>query len=109
MHVARALERERLADRGTERHCVGERHIVRHVDQEDAADECQRRDDDRGHEAVLVKGVGLAERERVGLGAALEERDLQCPLADRVVLAHELVEAAVPEQAVPSLVDVNAE
>ena len=108
MHVARALERERLADRGTERHCVGERHIVRHVDQEDAADECQRRDDDRGHEAVLVKGVGLAEREHVCLGAGLEERDLQRPLADPVVRAHELVEAAFPKRAVPVLVDVHA-
>jgi hypothetical protein len=34
---------------------------------------------------------GLAEREHVGLCAGLEERDLQRPLADRVVLAHELV------------------
>jgi hypothetical protein len=87
---------------------TGERHIVRHVDQEEAADECQRRDDDRGHEAVLVKGVGLAERERVRLGAGLVERDLQRPLADGVVLAHELVQPALPEQAVPGLVDVHA-
>ena len=50
----------------------------------------------------------LAERERVGLGAALEERDLQCSLPDRVVLAHELVQPALPEQAVPVLVDVHA-
>jgi hypothetical protein len=38
--VARALERERLADRGTERHCVGERHIVRHVDQRVGGRDC---------------------------------------------------------------------
>ena len=50
----------------------------------------------------------LPERERVRLGAGLEERDLQRPLADRVVLAHELVQAAVLEQAVSVLVDVHA-
>jgi hypothetical protein len=50
----------------------------------------------------------LAERECVGLGAALEEPDLQCPLADRVVLAHELVQPTLQEQAVPVLVDVHA-
>ena len=50
----------------------------------------------------------LPERERVRLGAGLEERDLKRPLADRVVLAHELVEAAVPEQAGAVLVDVDA-
>jgi hypothetical protein len=50
----------------------------------------------------------LAEGERVGLGAGLEERDLQCPLADRVVLAYELVEPALSEQAVPVLGDVHA-
>jgi hypothetical protein len=50
----------------------------------------------------------LAEREHVRLDAGLEERDLQRPLADPVVLAHELVQAAVPEQAVPLLVDVYA-
>ena len=50
----------------------------------------------------------LAEGERVRLGAGLEERDLQRPLADSVVLPHELVEAALPEQAVPVLVHVHA-
>jgi hypothetical protein len=50
----------------------------------------------------------LPESERVGLGAGPEERDLQRPLVNRVVLAHELVEAAVPEQAVSVLVDVHA-
>ena len=50
----------------------------------------------------------LAEREHICLGAGLEERDLQRPLADSVVLTHELVEAAVPEQAVPGPVDVDA-
>jgi hypothetical protein len=33
----------------------------------------------------------LAEREHVRLGAGLEERDLKRPLADRVVLADELI------------------
>ena len=37
-----------------------------------------------------------------------EERDLQGPLTNRVVLADELVQAAVAEQAVPVLVDVHA-
>jgi hypothetical protein len=38
------------------------------------------------------KALDSAEREHVGLGAGLEERDLQRPLADSVVLAHELLE-----------------
>jgi hypothetical protein len=50
--------------------------------------------------------LSLAEREHVRLGAGSEERDLQRPLAHRVVLEHELVQAAVPEHAVPVLVDV---
>lgn len=50
----------------------------------------------------------LPERERIRLGAGLEEHDLKRPLANRVVLSHELVEAALPEQAVPVLVDVHA-
>src|SRR4051794_3208068 len=50
----------------------------------------------------------LPERERVSLGAGLEECDLQRALANRVALAHELVQAAFPEQAVPVLVDVRA-
>lgn len=50
----------------------------------------------------------LPEREYVRLGAGFEERDLQCPLADRVVLAYELVEAAVLEQAGPVVGDVHA-
>ena len=56
----------------------------------------------------LRTGIALAERERVRLGAGLEEGDLQRPLADRVVLAHELVQAAVAEHAVAVLVDVHA-
>ena len=40
--------------------------------------------------------------------AGLEDRDLKRPLADRVVLGHELVRAAVPEHAVSVLVDVHA-
>ena len=50
----------------------------------------------------------LPERERVGLGAGLLECDLQRALANLVTLAHELIEAAVLEQAVPVLVDVPA-
>ena len=63
---------------------------------------------DLNYDPVVGAGHRLPERERVRLGAGLEERDLQRPLADRVVLAHELVQAAVPEQAVPVLVDVHA-
>src|SRR5687767_1890591 len=51
---------------------------------------------------------GLPERERVRLGAWLEEGDLERPLADRVVLAYELVHAAILKEAVFVLVDVNA-
>src|SRR4051794_26156656 len=50
----------------------------------------------------------LAEREHVGLGAGLQERDLKRPLADHVVLAYELVQAAAAEEAVAILVDVLA-
>jgi hypothetical protein len=57
---------------------------------------------------IIVVLMRLAERERVRLGACLEECDLERPLADRVVLAYELVHAAVPEQAVPAVVDVHA-
>jgi hypothetical protein len=60
------------------------------------------------NESHSVHSACLAERERVCLGAGLEERDLQRPLADPVVLSHELVEAALPEQAVPVLVHVHA-
>src|SRR3954447_7335767 len=51
---------------------------------------------------------GLAECERVRLRAGLIERDLERPLADGVVLAHELVHAAVLEQPVAAVVDVDA-
>ena len=39
---------------------------------------------------TFISRANLAECEHVGLGASLEEGDLQRPLADRVVLAHEL-------------------
>ena len=61
-----------------------------------------------GSAAHWHRHLWLPERERVRLGAGLEERDLQRALADRVVLAHELVQPAVPEHAVPVLVDVHA-
>jgi hypothetical protein len=54
------------------------------------------------------RGDALPERERVRLGAGREERDLQRPLAHHVVLAHELVHAAVAEHAIPVFVDVDA-
>src|SRR5512133_2688505 len=43
----------------------------------------------------------LPEREHVRLGAGLQEPDFKGPFAERVVLAHELVQAAVGEHAVP--------
>ena len=58
--------------------------------------------------SAYINELGLAEREHVRLGAGLEERDLQGPFADRTGLAHELVQAAVPEQAVPVVVDIHA-
>src|SRR5829696_6475997 len=57
---------------------------------------------------LVESGIALPERERVGAGAWLDEGDLQRPLEDRVVLAHELVEAALPKHAVAVLVDVDA-
>ena len=59
--------------------------------------------------AVLCRcHVCLPEREHVRLGAGLEEADLQCSLADRLLLTHELVQATIPKQSVPVLVDVYA-
>src|SRR6185503_5475655 len=55
-----------------------------------------------------VTSIGLAERERVGLGVGREERDLQGPVAHRFALADELVHAALTERAVPGCVDVAA-
>jgi hypothetical protein len=52
--------------------------------------------------------IALPERERVRLGAGFEERDLQGALADRVVLAHELIHAAFAEHAGPVVVGVDA-
>ena len=50
----------------------------------------------------------LSECERVRLGAGFEERDFQCLLVDCVVLAHQLIQATVAEQAVSFLVDIHA-
>jgi hypothetical protein len=65
------------------------------------------------YRAFAASGSGnerlwLSERECVRLGAGLEDGDLERPLADSVVLAHELVQVAVSEQPVPVLVDVDA-
>jgi hypothetical protein len=57
---------------------------------------------------LVETGIALPECERVGLGAWLEEGDLQSPLANRVVLAYELVHAALAENAVSVFVDVHA-
>ena len=56
----------------------------------------------------IVSVSWLTERERVGLGVGLEERDLERPLPNSVVLADELVQAAVAKDAVAVLVDVDA-
>ncbi len=56
----------------------------------------------------FAESLSLPEREHVSFGAGFEERDLQCPLVNRVVLAYELVEATVPEHPVAFLVDVAA-
>ena len=51
--------------------------------------------------------VRLSEGERVRLDSRLEERELECLLVDRSVLAHQLVQAALPEHTGPVLVDVD--
>jgi hypothetical protein len=59
----------------------------------------------------LIRKAGmrpLPERERVCLGTGGQEGDFQRLLADRVALTHKLVQAPVPKQAVPGLVDVHA-
>src|SRR5215207_10121158 len=50
----------------------------------------------------------LAERERVRLGAGLEERDLQRSVADGIALAHQLVHAVIAQYATAVLLDVRA-
>jgi hypothetical protein len=75
----------------------------------EAADRlCFHRVSDNHESHSIHQPAYLAECERVCLGAGLEERDLERPLANPVVLSHELVEAALPEHAVPLLVDVHA-
>jgi hypothetical protein len=59
-------------------------------------------------DGVAARFARLPEREGVRLRAALEERDLQRSFANLVVLAHELVHAAVLEHAVSVVVDVDA-
>jgi hypothetical protein len=72
---------------------------------QEAADRlCFPRVPDNQESHSIHQPAYLAERERVRLGAGLEERDLQRPLTDPVVLVYELVEAALPKQAVPVLV-----
>jgi hypothetical protein len=76
---------------------------------QEAADRlCFHRVSDNHESHSVHQPPYLAECERVRFGAGLEEGDLERPLADHVVLAHELVKAAVPEQAVPVFVDVDA-
>jgi hypothetical protein len=76
---------------------------------QEAADRlCFHRVSDNHESHCVHQPAYLAECERVRFGAGREERDLQGPLANPVVLSHELVEAALPEQAVPVLVDVHA-
>jgi hypothetical protein len=60
--------------------------------------------------SVLLVAVrsALSEGEGVRHGAWVKEADLQRSVAYDVVLAHELVHAVVPEQAVAVLVDVDA-
>lgn len=73
-------------------------------------EDCERAESRVRRWRIRASGSGLAlpEGERVRLGARLEEGDLQRPVADRVVLAHELVQAAVAESAVADFVDVDA-
>jgi hypothetical protein len=75
---------------------------------QEAADRlCFHRVSDNHESHSVHQPAYLTECERVRFGAGLEEGDLERPLADRVVLAHELVQAAVPEQADSVLVDVH--
>jgi hypothetical protein len=69
---------------------------------------CFQRVPDNHESHSIHQPAHLAERERVRLGAGLEERDLQRPLTDPVVLAYELVQAALPKHAVPVFVHVHA-
>src|SRR6185312_1585683 len=56
---------------------------------------------------ICVSWVDLTEREAVGLGARLEEGDLEHAPADLAGLPYELVHAAVLQNAVPVLVRVH--
>jgi hypothetical protein len=56
----------------------------------------------------MRSGKGLPECEDVGLGAPLEKADFQRSVADRLVLAYQLVQAALPKHTVAVLVHVDA-
>ena len=58
--------------------------------------------------AAAVAAASQATSERICLNARGNEHDLQRPPPDGIMLAHELVQAAVAEHAVAVLVDVNA-
>ena|SRR5215831_17315833 len=54
-----------------------------------------------------LEASALPEGECVRLGAGLVEGDLERSLADPVMLAYKLIQAAVPDHAVSVLVDVD--
>ena len=62
---------------------------------------------DLAHGPSVPSSSELAEREHVGLGAGLEELDLERAVAHRLSRADELVQAAFLKQAVAVLVDVQ--
>ena len=55
----------------------------------------------------MCRRLCLAEGEHVCLGARLKELDLKRPLADSVVLAYELVEAAIRSRPFPVMTAPN--
>jgi hypothetical protein len=57
---------------------------------------------------LTLRAGALPESGRIRLGAGLEERDLQRPLANLVVLAYELVHTGLLKQPVAVFVDVDA-
>jgi hypothetical protein len=59
-------------------------------------------------DSKLAQSRALTKCENVGPDAGLAETDLERTLAYGAVLAYELVEARVPEQAVAVLVDVDS-
>jgi hypothetical protein len=63
---------------------------------------------DATRSVIFSSLIGLAEGEHVGLGARIDEGDLEGAVGDRAVLTDQLVEPRIGNRSVAWLVDVDA-